>query len=476
MKGARISATLVLLCWATHAVGLGVPRAGAEPLAVTNRAGSGSAAESLLTAAAEGASAAARRAPSSSPAAADTARGERAEYFLVFPSDTLSPPIEITIDDEGVRIDSTSAAPRAESVTYRWDEDEIAPAGTCGFCPGGDFDFDMGLGYQRVDGLSIQLSQELSHPDWRVPKIRLREIYSSKQEKWLYRVELDQRLLSALPLYAGASVYKLTDSNPLDKEIVGDTENDLAALFFKEDFRDYFTREGATLRARLDVPEGGSAKVEYLHDRYTSLPTRVTWSVFGGSSVFRPNPAVDEGEMRSIVASYAFDTVEGEGCTPNGVRLGVTVERAGGRLGGDFDFTTVVIDARNYLKLSPDQFLRYRLRIGSRTQGALPRQRLFYVGGIGTLRGHDYKELTGDQMVLWNVEYGAYAGRKAGIFVFMDSGKAWNGDRGFASQELELDAGVGIEFVCHKTQIYAAKDMKRSDSPVLVGFRLNRTF
>jgi outer membrane protein assembly factor BamA len=103
-------------------------------------------------------------------------------------------------------------------------------------------------------------------------------------------------------------------------------------------------------------------------------------------------------------------------------------------------------------------------------------QKEFYVGGIGTLRGHDYKALTGDQMILGNIEYGAHAGKNVGLFVFVDSGKAWYGDGGFLDQRLELDAGVGIELLCQQTQIYAGKNLKDPDSPILVGLRLNRTF
>lgn len=79
-------------------------------------------------------------------------------------------------------------------------------------------------------------------------------------------------------------------------------------------------------------------------------------------------------------------------------------------------------------------------------------------------------------MILGNIEYGAYAGKNVGMFVFVDSGKAWYGDGEFLDQRLELDAGVGIELLCQQTHIYAAKDLKNPDSPILVSLRLNRTF
>lgn len=401
------------------------------------------------------------------------------DYFLEFPSDSLGVEdevIEIQIDDDGVRIDSLRSESGVRLVISGWDESEDECLVEHVDYMDDQFDSGMELGYQRVDGLLFGLNQGLTHHDWRVPNIYLREIYSAKQDKWFYDVGIEQRIFSFVPLYLGASVYKITDSNPLDKEIIGESENHLAAFFFKEDYRDYFTRNGTTLHARIDLPASSSVKLEYLDDRYTSLSTSADWSLFRGSTTFRPNPPIHEGDMNSLVATYTLDTVDSDKCVPNGARVSFSVEKAGGRFDGDFDFTTLMLDARNYVKLSPFQFLRYHFKLGTRTQGTLPLQREFYVGGIGTLRGHDYKNLTGDQMVLGSIEYGAYAGKKMGLFVFVDSGRAWRGDGGFKDQRLELDAGVGIELLCHQTQIYAARDVKDPDSPILVGVRLNRTF
>jgi outer membrane protein assembly factor BamA len=304
----------------------------------------------------------------------------------------------------------------------------------------------------------------------------LREIYSTKQSKWFYDAGIEQMISLPLPVYLGASVYKLTDSNSIDKEIIESSENSLAAYFLNEDYRDYFTREGTSLHARLKIPSAGEIGFKYLDDEYSSLERKTNWSLFGGDKHFRLNPLIDDGDMKSYIISYTLDKRSNIRCLTSGPWIRLSMERAGYDFGGDFEFTTLFLDARNYVKLGPSQFIRYRLMAGSRTEGSLPLQKEFYVGGIGTLRGHDYKELTGDQMMLGNIEYGVNAGRTVGMFMFVDSGKAWYGDGDFMDQRLELDAGVGIELLCQQTQIYAAKDLKDSDAPILVGLRLNRTF
>lgn len=413
----------------------------------------------------------------------DTTAADTLDYFLDFEPETSDDStdvdrelLEIEINDDGVRIDSLESRSTFNIQFEAWDEpDENHVLGNRDYA-GDQFDFGMGFGYQRVDGLSLEFRQNLLHHDWRVPEIYLKEIYSSKQDKWFYNVGIEQRLFPFVPFFVGASVYKMTDSNPLDKEIIGTEENDFTAFFFKEDYRDYFTRNGTTLHARLDLPLYSSLKFEYLDDRYRSLEQQAEWSMFRGSKSFRPNPPIDDGDMNSIIASYTLDTVDSDECVPNGALVRLAVEKAGDRVGGNFDFTAVMLDARNYAKLSPYQFLRYHFELNSRTQGTLPLQREYYVGGVGTLRGHNYKELTGDQMILGSIEYGAYASKKVGLYVFVDSGKAWYGDGGFADQRLELDVGVGLELLCHQAHIYAARDAKDPDSPILVGVRLNRTF
>jgi hypothetical protein len=385
--------------------------------------------------------------------------------------------LEIKINDEGVKIEPVEERKHIKIRVGRWDEPENEACDSDEFDhTQGRVDWGLGLSYQRVDGLSYILKEDLRHADWRVPHINLREIYSSKQSKWLYDAGIEQMIFRPLPIYVGASVYKITDSNPIDREIIDSSENSLAALFLKEDYRDYFTRNGTSLGVRIGWPRSGNLEIKYLNDRYSSLKKRTDWSLFDGEESFRSNPAIDEGDMRSFVVSYSLDMRRDRRCLTTGPWVRLSLETAGYDLGGDFDFTTLFLDARNYIKLSPAQFLRYRLMIGSRTDGTLPVQKEFYVGGVGTLRGHDYKELTGDQMMLGNIEYGPYVSRNVGLFVFVDSGKAWYGDGGFLDQSLEVDAGVGIELPCQQTHIYVARDLKDPDSPIRVGFRLNRTF
>lgn len=73
-----------------------------------------------------------------------------------------------------------------------------------------------------------------------------------------------------------------------------------------------------------------------------------------------------------------------------------------------------------------------RARLGS-TDGILPSQYLYDLGGISTIRGYDYKAFTGDRMVLINAEYwfdndlwhNQSSMEMFSIGAFFDAGSAW---------------------------------------------------
>ncbi len=61
--------------------------------------------------------------------------------------------------------------------------------------------------------------------------------------------------------------------------------------------------------------------------------------------------------------------------------------------------------------------------IGGWSEGTLPPQRLFAIGGIGSVHGYDFKSATGDTLALMNLEY--EIGWKSGpsLVAFLDAGR-----------------------------------------------------
>jgi cytoskeletal protein CcmA (bactofilin family) len=203
----------------------------------------------------------------------------------------------------------------------------------------------------------------------------------------------------------GVEGHNLTDSK--DNWIIGVGENTAAAILIHEDFRDYFRRMGYGIGADYAVQQDhltGQVKVEYLADRYRSMENRTEWALFGGDKRFRPNPAINDGDMQSILASAGLSTVTKTIYGSQGWSIFVTGEFADRNFGSDFGFNQYIADVRRYQPLGRYDNFNVRLRVGT-TEGSVPLQKTFEIGGLSTLNGFPYKSEAGNRMILLNAEY-----------------------------------------------------------------------
>ena len=75
-----------------------------------------------------------------------------------------------------------------------------------------------------------------------------------------------------------------------------------------------------------------------------------------------------------------------------------------GAFGSDFDFRRHIVTGRARVLLSEHQNFGVR-GIRGWSGGVLPPQRVFAIGGIGSVHGYEFKEATGDALTLLNLEY-----------------------------------------------------------------------
>jgi hemolysin activation/secretion protein len=165
----------------------------------------------------------------------------------------------------------------------------------------------------------------------------------------------------------------------------------------------------------------------------------------------------------------------------------IELERAGGDLGGDFTYSRALGDVRSVLRLSPASSVTVRLVAGSGTQGTLPAQKRFGLGGVDGLRAHDLNALRGDQLALAQAEYtlGMWAlrgeGFEAGLhaIVFVDTGTAWDNPAhrwDVQHQRFTTDGGFGIATSEDDVRLYVARDLAQVGSPFTWSLRLQRPF
>ncbi len=337
--------------------------------------------------------------------------------------------------------------------------------------------------YNRVYGHTLGF--RLPNPQWWERQRRPFGLYGKigygfAAKRGEYQIGMQRRLMSAHPIAFGGDYHDLCDSE--DRWVIGDIENTLAALFLREDFRDYYRRIGYNLYLSQTISQTVNLRLDYRNDDIRNLDTKTNWSVFGGKKKFRPNPhalpemAADQSpvtcrNLESVQATLELDTRDSRTAPQQGWYVHAFAEQAKFTESDGHSFDRYVIDLRRYQPLGWIENLDVRLRAGT-SQGLLPPMYWFDLGGISTLRGYRFKAFSGDRMVLANIEYRM---NTAGsdwfllddfdLVLFVDSGCAWFAN-GHTPDELALYP------VPHKVQSRTAATSWKDDFGSLTWSRM----
>ncbi|GAB4333943.1 MAG: hypothetical protein Kow0037_12350 [Calditrichia bacterium] len=361
---------------------------------------------------------------------------------------------------------------------------------------GADHD-ELVFRYDRVDGAMVGLQ---------FPKEFLSDVgnfsaygfigYAFKAQRARFQLGLDRWFFDPLNyrFEIGGEIHRLNDTQ--DRWIIPFTENTLAALFLREDFMDYFEREGYSIYANQNITPLIRFGIAYYNDDYSSLENRATWSLFGGDKKFRPNPLLgkDEGNMRSVKVQVTYDSRDDACFTTTGLWTNLNYEVSNPELGGDFDFQRVEGEIRYFRPLTSGESVQIRAKIGS-SSGRLPKQKQFEFGGISTLRGYQFKQFQGNAMALLNVEYRLHPriigteipvlGDNFSIILFSDWGYAWNGREDeniakrlnhFKIKNLKNSVGIALAHPEGDYRLNIAKRTDISENSFVITFRISQPF
>lgn len=350
--------------------------------------------------------------------------------------------------------------------------------------PTQDFEVNANVTFNRVDGTAIWLKPSYRANDDFTPEFSTAFAYGWESQ----RVTIDADFAQPVAPNRFALVgLHFVDGTACDNQAeVGMGENTIAALLFKHDFADYYDIHGVEPYVRLHFPGHSSLRVAYATEDYASLTTQTQWSFFkAGRDRFRPNPPLfllgdpqghgGEGRLQATRLEWVTDTRRARHVGTVGF-----YGRGFWEMGaGDFDYTRWVADGRAYLRLGRPLHLAMRLRSGARVSGdAIPSQKLFYVGGLGTVRGHPFRAQYGDREVLGNMEYTFLFHRLSyGAVLFYDAGTAWNSDVMHLDDTLVMQSvGVGFKTTDDDFQVNFAKPIGAVKGGIETTVRLNRTF
>ncbi|MBN1824945.1 MAG: BamA/TamA family outer membrane protein [Candidatus Eisenbacteria bacterium] len=337
--------------------------------------------------------------------------------------------------------------------------------------------FGGGARYNRVEGANLSYTLGLRRGVFHQADLQWTQGYSFAIERWTWETGLRLPVPIGVPgLSFGASGY---DRIQIPEQwTVSSRENLAAALLVREDFYDYVWGRGWTVfleeRFGNHVLSGG-----YRENETEPVSKQTDWSLFGGAKKFRENLFSDSagtaGLACRIEGRYAYDSRNYQDEPTKGSLLRLSGDYSGWELDGDFDYWRGVLDLRHYHKLSP--MLRVDFRImGGAIQGTAPLQERFYLGGVGTMRAHAFKELVGNRFLLANVEYRAPIFADLECVFFADLGDAWRTPER-ETFDLESDMGVGVQNDDGDVRVDFARRLNEgADEEIVVTFRFARTF
>ena len=254
-----------------------------------------------------------------------------------------------------------------------------------------------------------------------------------------YKLSFLEPWLGGTPTSLGFEVYD-TISNKKDKE-----EKVILAEYDEE-------RLGGRLILGRKITDSAKLGLELKSER-------VTHDLISGTLPEDTN----EGLTNSLVPTFSYDTRDNVFEPTSGWYHSFSLEKAGGFLGGDYEFTKYNLTLRAYIST---KFIEDVIDIGSvkkitdnlskgvlalRAMGGmadtdLPSFAVYQVGGMNTLRGYDFGEFSGDKSLVFNVEYRFPLAENFQAVLFADWGQAWDYEESINFEDLKFGRGVGVRF------------------------------
>jgi hypothetical protein len=320
-----------------------------------------------------------------------------------------------------------------------------------------------------------------------------------------YALGFERPIFRTRKLYIGGEVHDLTATD--DQWQVSSTEASLAAIGPRKSFRDYYRRRGVQITSAFRVHPHAELLFAWRGERQENLVVESDFSFWNDDEPFRPNrPAVD-GRLNALIIGGSLDgdsfDKESLGATyrrhlleqpfgdrleyPEGQhdaspawRIDWTSEiSAPDALGSDFDFKRHLVSGRARVPLSPHQDFGARV-IGGWSDGLLPTQRLFAIGGLGSVHGYEFKEQTGNTLALMNLEYALGWRNNFQVVGFFDAGHASYRNVVFipelAPRDIGWLKGVGFGVAIAGARIDFGYKLDAIPSSLQVTLRLGRTF
>ena len=375
--------------------------------------------------------------------------------------------------------------------------------------------------YNRVHGLHVGGKVEVKPEKNETLRSFASIGYGFASRRLHYQLGSEKWWFNRYTLTVGTTIYKITDE--LNYGGLSAEEGLVSSAVFGSALLDYFQRQGFQAWLKQKLTPSNTLKVIFTSENHRSLFKWTDWSVFNRYNcnwnslfsddgfnwlnlfydsnkddnepsvwgVVHPKPSnrrIDAGQLQSIALSYHFDSRDYKSSrtrffqstavphylTSEGWLGHFSIEQAG--FGSELRFTLFHLEVVHYRPLSNRRNLKFRLQTGFSPKG-LPRQKLFYLGGLNTIRGYGFKTFEGENKVLFNIEfnqkYGTNKSIEAGFF--FDAGQAWYSDQYLGINQLATSIGLGVSLFLPADQEKSGVIRFELAKPLQKGYRLQPT-
>ena len=371
--------------------------------------------------------------------------------------------------------------------------------------PGGRFKLVPNLGeredwFTPVDGFVPSLglgAAVFDHQHFNHAYVAGHLSFKTASDRAGYALGFERPFFGRTKLYLGGELHDLTASD--DQWQVSGGEASFDAWAARRSFRDYYRRRGVQVTSALRVHPQIELLMAWRGERQEHLNVESDFSLWGGDDPFRSNLFARDGRLNAVVVGASvdgrgFDRESLEATyrrhqleTPFGERLQSPEGKhddepiwridwtseisAPDALGSDFDFRRHIVSGRARVPLSPHQDFGARV-IGGWSDGVLPPQRQFAIGGLGSVHGYGFKEAVGSSLALVNLEYGIGWRNGPKVFGLFDAGRVTS-PTGVDAPWLK---GVGVGLGAGGVRVDFGYKLDNVPRSLQVTLRFGRTF
>lgn len=216
-----------------------------------------------------------------------------------------------------------------------------------------------------------------------------------------YRAGIQRSFFNSNPLTIGFCYYDQVAS--LDDWYIGNIENSMAALFFKEDFKDFYAQKGVLVFIDQKLSDVHTIRIEVDQAEFESMSRQTNWSLFYRDKNFLANPRVIHEKATSARLSWILDWLDNDQVPSPGWYLeGIAEQTFGEKVETQGFFLTL----KRFQPTFGSQQLQMKMMVGAR-KGCDQRygQYLMDMGGIGSMVAFNDKEFKNGNRFLYTTAH-----------------------------------------------------------------------